>query len=174
MAKDFSKIRSFWGNHLQNLPPELINGTGLDAETRYFLEKVGLPRHLKKLNRVLELNFYFGGNIKKQELDGIDYLIIGDDLGTKLCISLNDGHFYSVDFEKQYGAAHVCFINSSIDRFIETVQVFIEFEKLSENKKISAYELITSMKEQMKAIDEKSIAREQNWWSMIIHDPIAD
>jgi hypothetical protein len=175
MTKDFSKIKLFWGDKLQTLPSEFLDGFGLEDQTFYYLTTIGLPNNLENLNHAIEINFYFQKErIIKRELKGISYCIIGDDSGTQFGISLLDNQLYAVDFDKLFESEPVCFVNSTIDKFIETIQLFIEFQKKSHDRDIPETELLKLMKVRMEAVDEKSIAHPKTWWSTIINDPIGN
>lgn len=89
-------------------------------------------------------------------------------------ISLTDNQLYAVDFDNSLGIDPVCFVSSAIDKFVETIQLFIEFKNVSQNRGEQEVELIELMKVRMKDIDEKCLENEKTWWWIIVNDPIRD
>jgi hypothetical protein len=175
MTRDFSKIKLFWGDRLQKFPSDFFDGFGLDANTSYYLTNIGLPSDLKCLNQAIEINFYFNKHrIIKREFNGIMYCVLGDDSEAQFAISLMDNKLYAIAFDNANDSSHMCFVNSSIDKFIETIQLFNEFQKKMADGFGHESELIELMKERMKDIDEKSIENENTWWGTVINDPIKD
>jgi hypothetical protein len=172
MSGDFSRIKLFWGEKLRRLPKELVDSLGLDANTSYYLTDIGLPDDLGDLAQAIEINFYFDRErITKREFRGINYCVIGDDSGAQLGISLTDNQLYAVDFDNSLGIDPVCFVSSAIDRFVETIQLFIEFKNVSQNRAMPETQLIELMKTRMRDIDEKCLANEKNWWWIIVNEP---
>jgi hypothetical protein len=172
MTSDFSRIKLFWGEKLRRLPKELVDDLGLDANTSHYLRDIGLPYDLEDLTQAIEINFYFDRErIIKKEFRGVNYCIIGDDSGAQLGISLTDNHLYAVDFDNSLGIDPVCFVSSAIDKFIETIQLFIEFKNISQNGALEETELIELMKAGLKNIDEKCLENEKTWWWIIVNEP---
>jgi hypothetical protein len=175
MTRDFSKIKLFWGDRLQRLPREFFDDIDLDTDTIYYLTNIGLPNDLRILNQAIEINFYFQKDrIIKREFNGIDYCIIGDDSGTLFGISLVDYKLYAVDFDSTIETNSVCFVNSTVHRFIETIQLFSEFQNKMHDKVAQETELIKLMMDRMKDIDVKSIENLNTWWGTLINDSIKD
>jgi hypothetical protein len=175
MEKDFSRIKLFWREKLRRLPKEFVDGLDLDADSSYYLTDIGLPDDLGDLAGAIEINFYFDRErITKREFKGIIYCIIGDDSGAQLGISLTDNQLYAVDFDNSLGIDPVCFVNSAIDKFIETLQLFIEFKNVSQNGAMQETELIELMKAGMKDIDKKCLENEKTWWGIIVNEAVRD
>jgi len=173
MTSDFLKIMLFWRDRLKKLSPELLEGRGLNADTVHYLTHVGLPYDLTDLNGAIEINFYFQADqITYREFKGINYCVIGDDTGTNFAISTSDNQLYAVNFEGEAGIEPVCFVNSSIDKFMECIQLFIEFQRKFSDAHAGETELTESMKTEMAGIDKKSIANPNTWWRAIVDDPI--
>jgi hypothetical protein len=175
MKIDFSGIKLFWREKLRRLPKELVNDLGLDVNTSDYLTNIGLPDDLGDLAGAIEINFYFDRErIKKREFKGVIYCVIGDDSGAQLGISLTDNQLYAVDFDNSLGIDPVCFVSSAIDKFIETLQLFIEFKNVSQNSAMPETELIELMKARMKDIDEKCLENEKTWWGIVVNEPVRD
>jgi hypothetical protein len=175
MTRDYSKIKLFWGDRLQRLHEDIFDGFDLDANTLHYLTNIGLPKDLKSLNRAIEINFYFQKDrIIKKELGGVNYCIIGDDTGTQFAISIMDNKLYAIDFDNVIGTDSVCFVNSTIDKFIETIQLFMEFQNKTQDEDVQEIELVKLMRTRMKDIDENSIDNQNTWWGTVVNDPIKD
>jgi hypothetical protein len=175
MTRDFSKIKSFWGSKLQVIPKELLTGFHLNTNTFYYLTNIGLPNDTGFLKEALEINFYFDSNkIARREFKGISYCVIGDDSGTRLSISLTDNHLYAIDFDNLHGIDAVCFVSSTIDKFVEAIQLFIEFQRLHLEMEMPERESIELLKVKMKDIDPASVGHDRTWWSMVLNDPLMD
>lgn len=173
MTQKFSKIELFWKGKLRTLPGDLIAGFDLNDNTFSFLTTIGLPDDLRDLNHALEINFYFEkDSIAKREFKGNSYCIVGDDTGTYFAISLSDNHLYALDLDNVTGRNPICFVNSTIDKFIEAIQLFIEFQRLSKDGQSNEADLIKSMVEKMKDMDEQAIANNDTWWGSIISEPL--
>jgi len=92
-----------------------------------------------------------------------DYIIIGDDYGTELCVRLSDGAVYSVDPE---GSLPRRFMNSGIRQLAKFISIYEtgRAEAPSEPGCLEARRLRNKMAE----IDLKAIEDPENWWSRIL------
>lgn len=159
---------------LQKLPKDYVTHLGLSSDTCDFLTTVGLPTKLYELKHSIEISFYSDKErLIKKEFNGTNYVIIGNDLGTQLAISLDDNHVYSVDFDNVVPTNPICFVNSSVDKFVKSIRCFIAFKAKAENREQPEDQLIESMKEQIVNIDKKALYP-GTWWGQIIDDPIKD
>src|SRR5690242_3992771 len=129
MARDFAQLVQRWGNRLTTLPADYIHDFNLDSETIRFLTTVGLPADLHELDHAIEINFYTTPRkVVVKDLAGVEYLVIGDDAGTSFGISLNDSCIYAIDLNGTLSSDPVCFVNSEVDRFLESIGCFIDFK----------------------------------------------
>lgn len=173
MTNDFSKIKEFWGERLHQLSKDYLRHLGLNFGTNNFLTTVGLPIDLNYLSHSIEINFYSDEEkIVKKEFKGVNYIIIGNDTGTEIGISVNDNNVYALDFNNSLEMEPVCFINSSIDKFVESIRCFIEFKKRADNGEGAESQLVELMKERITSIDKEALVHEKTWWRQIIDDPI--
>ncbi|MBT1695977.1 SUKH-4 family immunity protein [Fulvivirgaceae bacterium PWU4] len=170
MTRKFSKIELFWKEKLRTLPSDLVARFNFDDNTSSFLTTVGLPADLSDLNKALEINFYFEPG--STEFMGDNYCVLGDDSGTYFAISLSNHQLYAIDLDKVTGHDPVCFVNSTIDKFIETIQLFIEFQRRSLTGKSSEADLIKLMVEKMKDVDKQALASKDTWWGSIVSESI--
>jgi hypothetical protein len=110
----------------------------------------------------LLLTFY-GMEANKKD----NWLIIGDDYGTNLCLDLTDGHIQSFDEKGRHKSR---FMNSSIDQ----LSMFIaEYDRMQNDFQSNSTEaetnrLIESFRSRLKMIDAKALVNPDNWWSTII------
>jgi hypothetical protein len=155
---------------LHKMPIDYVAHLGLSSDTRDFLTTVGLPIELYELEHSIEINFYPDRErIVKSKFKGRNYIIIGDDSGTQLTICLDDNHVYSIDFNNLVPIDPICFVNSRIDKFVESIRCFIEFKAKAGRREQSESRLIQLMKEQLRNIDKKALDP-GTWWTQIIND----
>ena len=107
-----------------------------------------------------------------KDLAGVGYLVIGDDAGTTLAVSLEDNCVYAVDFSGTLSADPVCFVNSGVDKLLESIGCFIDFKKRAEGSELSEHQLIELMKDQLRQIDKRALSSAKTWWSQVIDEPI--
>ena len=168
---NFDYITFFWKTSLRPIPLSALEGLKLSKDTKYFLSAIGLPEQVSQfLHHALEVNFYFDEKIVKRTYNGIDYCIIGDDIGTNFCISCNDDSVYAIDFNNEIPDPF-CFVNSSIWQFIYCLQIFSDFQKLAKEGTGDEKELVKSMILKFKEVDFKCLVNESTWWSVIINQP---
>ena len=171
---NFSETIEYWGDRLGKLPKDHIDHLGLDKDTSYFLTAVGLPNTLDEIGKAIEINFYFDRErIVRKEFKGVSYVVIGDDVGTKFGISLNDRGVYTLDFSDSMGIDPICFVNSNINRFVDSIQLFIDIKKMSEHNAATDNELTELLKAKIVSIDKEALADERTWWGQIINDLIS-
>ena len=155
----------------QKLPTDYVASLALSSDTSDFLTTVGLPTEIPELKHSIELNFYSDKRIIKKWFKGTNYVVIGDDSGTRLAISLDDDHVYSVDFDNLISTNPICFVNSRIDKFVESIRCFIEFKVKAEIRDQSENQLKELMKKQITDIDKRAL-EDGTWWAQIIDEPI--
>lgn len=173
MINEFHKNKEYWGERLQKISNECIDHFELDENTSEYLTTIGLPDHILELEHVLDIHFYFDTDrIVKKELNGISYIIIGDDSGVQFGICLADSHVYAVDFNASVEIDRVCFINSDVSKFMKSIQCFVDFKLQSDARTQTESQLKELMISKFNDIDKMALASERTWWGQIIHDPI--
>jgi hypothetical protein len=88
-----------------------------------------------------------------------DYVVIGDDYGTQLCVRLSDGIMLSIDPK---GSLHTRFMNSSIEQFARFVEVCLSYAERPKEK------CDRLMWKELAVIDLKAFAKAENWWACIL------
>jgi hypothetical protein len=99
---------------------------------------------------LMQLSFYGDDS----ERDG-EYVIIGDDYGSNLCVRLSDGTVWAID---PRGEMPTRFVNSSIQHL---------------SKCIEATKTVTDAKGLRGALaksDPEALSREENWWACWVED----
>jgi hypothetical protein len=105
----------------------------------------------------LELTFY-----GPRARPNADLVIIGDDRGTDLCVSLADGTVYSVDPQRELPTR---FVNSSIEEFARFIEVS-ENVSIAENTDGEAVARL--MREALAKIDPAAFSNPENWWAVVL------
>jgi hypothetical protein len=110
----------------------------------------------------LLLSFY-GSQATKAE----NWIIFGDDYGTKLHLSLSDGHIQSIDVEGKHLSR---FMNSSIGQLSAFIK---EYDHAQENRQKALTDdeqkrFLESFRANLKSIDASALDNPDNWWSTII------
>ena len=156
-------INSFWGDSLKTISPEQIEEFTLSPLNKSILIEIGLPSEDDIIS------FYFDSRIQECVLDNNRVLIIGDDYGTQIGVSLNvdaKDAIYSIDISNE---SPIRFINSDI---LKLLQFLLLYKKLKssmiESTDEEAITLISKTRDEFAKIDRKALADENNWWSVIL------
>ena len=88
-----------------------------------------------------------------------DFIVIGNDSGTDLCVDPTNGAIYSIDDQKLLPDR---FVNSGIEQLAKFIRTC---ESFSENSK---KEVDILMWNELKSIDPKAFSKVDNWWSIIL------
>lgn len=89
-----------------------------------------------------------------------------------ICNFTSGQQIVCLDFHSTSGTDSLCFVNSTIDKFIEAIQLFSEFQNKMHDQDIQETDLIELMRAKMKDIDQKSIEDQNTWWGLLINDPV--
>ncbi len=104
----------------------------------------------------LKLTFYGGESCREG-----DYVVIGNDYGTKLCARLDDGSIYSIDSEGEYPTR---FVNSGVEQLAR----FIEVSESFAGTTLDCESLAGRMREALGAIDGRAFTESPNWWGEVL------
>jgi hypothetical protein len=91
-----------------------------------------------------------------------EYVIIGDDYGTDLCLRLSDGAIYSIDPQETLPTR---FMNSGIQELARFIEVS---ESFSDTTIADTEILFRRMQETLSPIDPKAFADAGNWWAVVL------
>lgn len=131
----------------------------LSKNTEKILCDIGLPKN--------PLNFiqFDISEIKKINLSD-EYIIIGDDFGTKVCIGPKE-QIVSVDLEGEYP---IRFINQNLETFLKCIVTYTLYEnELSNiNDDYSVKKILKKVSSEFKAVDILALSEEESWWSIIL------
>lgn len=133
----------------------------LPIKTRKFLTERRLPNI-----EVLLIRFYLPENFKRYEEN---FVIIGEqECGGYIGIDEADG-VYSIEEDVTQMNMLYRFISSSLEQFIEQLTLYQNLSSLwiysdEEEMEIQA----KSFEDSLKEIDEKAVAFEENFWSVIV------
>jgi SUKH-4 immunity protein len=112
-----------------------------------------LPDHYDDL----KLTFYRRDCREKGE-----YVVIGDDYGTELCVRLADGAIYSIDPRHKLPTR---FMNSGIPQLAS----FIELTRLpSESPEADPEAVARQFRDRLARIDSKAFDKAENWWAVVL------
>lgn len=93
------------------------------------------------------------------------YVVIGNYCGNCICINkMNE--VISIDLDGEYP---VRFINANLKSFLKCISVFLEYEyeiSVSDNEEI--FKITEKIKEKINLADDRALATEENWWSIIL------
>ncbi|WP_042428619.1 SUKH-4 family immunity protein [Streptacidiphilus anmyonensis] len=97
---------------------------------------------------------------------------IGDDSGTNLCISSQDGHLHAVPVGSSERIPNR-FVSRSLDAFVATLGAYgsclAEFsEAAAECDEDQATQTLDDLQRRISMIDPLALADAENWWSVIL------
>ena len=94
-----------------------------------------------------------------------DFVIIGTDLGTNICINKND-EIISVDFENEYPTR---LINKNLESFLHFIVIFLLHEdEINSADDDTISQIIQKIKAEFEQIDELALNNQENWWPIIL------
>lgn len=189
-------IRIYWEGLLEQVPVVLLEKPPLDAETRVFLQSVGLPVDMR-LKDYLGLKFS-PHDIRVLNYRNVWYIAIGkidfDDISQDVCIKENSGETFILDVAAE-NWPQVQFANSNIISFMLFLQIWLSEtphrqelvlqldslvttnlasskERVLQYKQLhQAYnDLIESIKRKYLEIDAKALSSIEYYWATILGD----
>jgi hypothetical protein len=114
---------------------------------------------LPKRYEPLQLTFYH----EKRGPAG-DYVLIGDDYGTQLCVHLTDGAVYSIDPESEYPTR---FVNSGVHQLAKFIQTYQSYAALSKTD-AELVPVAARMRAELASLDSAAFSDSDNWWSLVL------
>ena len=112
-----------------------------------------------------DLNISFYNEFERISNKDENYVVIGDDYGTKLCISEKTNAVVSIDVE----SISIRFINSNIKSFLNFLQIYFTRRlELSNADDEEAIEIVKSIRDNFNMLDSSALNDEDNWWSVIL------
>ena len=131
----------------------------LSNNTKKILCDIGLPYEPLKF---IQFNIEEIEDIKLDE----DYIIIGNDFGTNICVNHKD-EIVSIDMENEYP---IRFINKDLETFLKFVIIFLshenEIEEADDDDEINL--VMQKVRTEFDIIDIQALSSEENWWSIIL------
>lgn len=160
---DKKSITEFWNDTLIRFNMKSLSDYSLSKETQDFLCSIGLPIKCEFL-KDLCLSFY--DDFEQININDSEYIVIGDDYGTKLCIVGKTGEVVSVDIE---GNMNIRFINSNIECFLFFLQIFLTKKpELAGVDDEEAAEIVKAIKNSFNKFDLAALSDDDNWWAVIL------
>ena len=129
----------------------------LSNDTKKILCDIGLP--YDPIN-FIQFNIGEIDNIKFNE----EYIIIGNDFGTNICINHKD-ELVSVDMENEYP---VRFINENLESFLKFVVILLLMENEINEAGDEINQIMKKIRTEFDMIDIQALSSEENWWSIIL------
>lgn len=130
----------------------------LSNDTKKILCDIGLP--YAPINYV-QFNIGEIENIILNE----EYIIIGNDFGTNICINHKD-ELVSVDMENEYP---IRFINKNLEAFLKFVVILLSLEnEINEADDDEIDQIMQKIRTEFDMIDSLALSNEENWWSIIL------
>ena len=130
----------------------------LSNNAKKILCDIGLP--YEPLN-FIRLNI---DEIKNIKLDD-EYVIIGNDFGTNICIN-NKDEIFSIDSKKEYPKR---FINKNLESFLKFIVIFLLHKKeIDEADDDEINSIIQKIRTEFNEIDIQALSSAENWWSIIL------
>jgi hypothetical protein len=153
-------IRQLWGSRLRPITAKSLPDGRVSAETRRFLTEVGLPDEAPLLVS------FAPDLLAPLEVDGIEYLTVGDDYGTQLGIEANAESVWSVDPE---GSLPKRLVNSSLRAFIASLGTYVQWQPdLRDASDDEAAGIVDQLRHRILEIDALAFNDPENWWSVIL------
>lgn len=160
---DKKSSTEFWNNSCIQFDLDTLSKYSLTQDTRKYLSLVGLPVNGEFLK---DLNISFYSNFEQINVQDCDYIAIGDDYGTKICINGKSNEVVSIDIEEYM---NIRFINSSIENFIDFLQIyFTKRPELAHADDEKAVEITSLIKDEFNRLDPRALDYEENWWTIIL------
>lgn len=132
----------------------------LSNNTKKILCDIGLPyEHLN----FIQFNIEEIENIKLDE----DYIIIGNDFGTNICVNHKD-EIVSIDTENEYP---IRFINKDLETFLKFIVIILLHENEideADDDDDEINQVMQKVRTEFNIIDIQALSSEENWWSIIL------
>lgn len=130
----------------------------LSNNTKKILCDIGLP--YEPLN-FIQFNIEEIEDIKLDK----DYIIIGNDLGTNICVNHKD-EIVSIDTENEYP---IRFINKDLETFLKFIVIFLSHEnEIEEADDDEIDQVMQKVRKEFDMTDIRALSSEENWWSIIL------
>ena len=154
-------IKDYFKNRLVQIPKEVLqNEISNDKPIFSFLNEVGLVKGFEGIN------FYFDSDgIKRTIIKGTEYLVLGDDDGSKLCAELSDETIQAVYEDDDLP---IRYINSSIENFVLFIMFFEQYQLSLTEDEDENMKKLTDLQSTFNEYDETALNYEENWWAVII------
>ncbi|MBR6771214.1 MAG: SUKH-4 family immunity protein [Lachnospiraceae bacterium] len=97
------------------------------------------------------------------------YIVIGDDLGLAICLSLSsepdmEQEVVSVDPEQEYPPR---FVNKSLEALLEFIVIFLRYQdRLREEDDVES--VLAEVRKEFTRMDIRALENEENWWTVIL------
>lgn len=151
-------VYKYFASNFELFRKEEYRSCDLSAESKKILCDIGLP---KEPLSFLQFNIE---TIKYIQL-GDEYIIIGNDYGTSICINKKD-EIVSVDPENEYPTR---FINKNLICLLKCINIYLSYqEKLIDVNDDEIIKVIEEIKREYEKIDIEALNNEENWWSVIL------
>ena len=129
----------------------------ISAESKMILCDIGLPEN--------PLPFLRFDVRAADSLVMNDYVVIGNDFGTSICINSSD-EVVSVDPELEYPTR---FINTNLTCLLKCIIIYLKHEKdVTEADDNETDRLIADIKSEFTQADPHAMQSDENWWSIIL------
>lgn len=154
-------IKDYFEDRLIQIPKEILqNEISKNKPIFSFLNEVGLIKGFDGIN------FYFDSDgIKKTIIKGREYLILGDDYGSKLCAELSDETIQAVYDEDDLPTRY---INSSIENFLLFIMIFEQYQLSLDEDENENMKKLSALQSTFNEYDSTALNYEENWWAVII------
>lgn len=129
----------------------------LSNNTKKILCDIGLP--YKPLN-FIQFNIEEIEDIKLDK----DYIIIGNDFGTNICVNYKD-EIVSIDTENEYP---IRFINKDLETFLKFIVIFLSHENEIEEADDEIDQVMQKVRTEFDMTDIRALSSEENWWPIIL------
>ncbi|HSH02068.1 MAG TPA: SUKH-4 family immunity protein [Anaerolineae bacterium] len=168
MSVDMQDIIDYWQNDLYKYPANLFDNESISLSTQNFLCEVGLPINKDDLF----IQFWpIDTKFTKVTINDFEFVILGDDYGTNICLNIKDNTIISIDPK---GELLPCFINSnirllliflySIHQISNAISALLENGMPHNEVDKKADELGAKVIQQLSILDPKAFDNEENYW----------
>lgn len=144
--------------NFQLITREDYRNCDLSIHTKRILCDIGLP---KEPLYFIQFNIDEMKNIRLNE----EYIMIGNDFGTNICINPKD-EIVSIDLEDEYP---IRYINKNLETFLEFIITFLSYEdKINDAGDDEINQVMQEIRQIFDRIDIQALSDEENWWPIIL------
>jgi hypothetical protein len=138
------------------------------------LSSIGLPMNVEEVKgHPFYINFYNEPEPGLGFYEGDDYMILGDNEGSKIGIHIKTGNMYFLDAASS-SSIQRRWMNSDIAKFLLFLKIFLSYRPLlvdameAEADEDKILEIVDNIEQQFNQVDSKALLDEESYWSVML------